>query len=698
MAVLQNIRVKFGVLITILIALALLSFIIDPDTLRQAMSSMSSKNDVGKMNGEKISYREFQEKADYFSKIQQNIFGKTSNSEDDQDQIYNTAWNSFLDKYVYSKAISAAGVRVCEDEIVDLTQGDDISPVIARDPVFRDNTGKFSHERLVQFIKAASDDPSSIYANYWDYVEGSIKSEQMFEKYTSLMIKSNVLNNVELKRAISESNVTSDVDFVMVPYTYKQDSTITVTENEIRKYYEDRKSNLKQSASRDIAYAVYDVSPSVSDIEKVREETDSIYDEFRTTGNLKAFLAKNSDTPLNNYYFKDGELAASYPELDSLAFDDPGEKVTPLFKKGDSFMAGRIASVRMMPDSVFVRHILLQGSDADFRADSLVEVLRHGGKFSDLAAKYSADQNTQVAERGDLGWFTQRYMIQGFDTVFVMRVGEPAIVKSNYGTHVVMVKKRTKPVRKVKLAVLTKSIPVGKDTYQNIFSDVNGLASAANGKYDSLVVAAKARGVELVPAKRIKEGSHDVGSYKNVREVARWAFNAKVGNVSSVISANDKFFVVALTGIHKAGFTPLEDLEQGIRMELVSEKSAERKNGEIAGKVKGMASLSDMAQALGTSVSHKDGISFGAYGYTQEQLDPKFIGAVSAAEKGVVTGPVQCGIGSYIFEVTDRNTGSFFTESDAKNRNDQICQRQLNAITQIFQDDASVTDNRARFF
>ena len=43
MAVLEKIRVKFGVFITVVIALALLSFIIDPNTLKSVSETMSSK-------------------------------------------------------------------------------------------------------------------------------------------------------------------------------------------------------------------------------------------------------------------------------------------------------------------------------------------------------------------------------------------------------------------------------------------------------------------------------------------------------------------------------------------------------------------------------------------------------------------------------------------------------------------------------
>ena len=45
MAALETIRVKFGVLITVLIAVALLSFIIDPTTL-QSISPTSYFDDI----------------------------------------------------------------------------------------------------------------------------------------------------------------------------------------------------------------------------------------------------------------------------------------------------------------------------------------------------------------------------------------------------------------------------------------------------------------------------------------------------------------------------------------------------------------------------------------------------------------------------------------------------------------------------
>ena len=61
MAVLEKIRVRFGLAISIIIALALLSFIIDPGTLQSAMQGMSSKYDVGKIAGRAVRYTDYQE-------------------------------------------------------------------------------------------------------------------------------------------------------------------------------------------------------------------------------------------------------------------------------------------------------------------------------------------------------------------------------------------------------------------------------------------------------------------------------------------------------------------------------------------------------------------------------------------------------------------------------------------------------------
>ena len=160
MAVLEKIRVKFGLVISIIIALALLSFIIDPGTLESALNSMSSKYDVGKIAGKNISYNDFQEDVDKYTVINEMLSGSSSQNEQTQRQIRNAAWQGLLDKYMFVKNAKAAGICVGEDEMVSLVSGETLSPVMAQNPVFLDEAGNFSSDMLKAFIDNVNSDQS----------------------------------------------------------------------------------------------------------------------------------------------------------------------------------------------------------------------------------------------------------------------------------------------------------------------------------------------------------------------------------------------------------------------------------------------------------------------------------------------------------------------------------------------------------
>ena len=152
MAALEKIRVKFGWVISIIIALALLSFIIDPGTLQSALSSMSSKYDVGKIAGKRISYTDYQENVDKFTNISEIVRGTSAQNEQVQKEIRDAAWQDLLDKYMFVKNARNAGIKVGEEELISLLSSQNPSPVIAQNGLFIDETGNFSDERLKDFI------------------------------------------------------------------------------------------------------------------------------------------------------------------------------------------------------------------------------------------------------------------------------------------------------------------------------------------------------------------------------------------------------------------------------------------------------------------------------------------------------------------------------------------------------------------
>ena len=698
MAVLEKIRVKLGVFITVVIALALLSFIIDPTTLEAVSNSMSSKYDVGEINGKDISYMDFEKDVEYFTTLNEIATGTSAQSEQQIEAIRNAAWQSLIDRYLFLRNAKAAGLTVGEAEMVDLTTGDMVSPLIAQDPSFMDESGNFSRDLLVNLVQNIHNDVSGSIRMYWDYLQNTIYTQQFYAKYGSLFTSGNYDNPLMLARQIEENNNTVDAEFVMVPYGYQTDSTITVSESEIKNYYKSHKDMYRQQASRDIEYVVFEVVPSDEDIAATNEQILDLYDEFASTSreDMKSFLLRNSDRPYSEYYYRTGELNTVSPDVNNFVFND-GKGVSKVFTKDNTFYVARVMDSRMVPDSVFVKHILLQG-EQEALADSLAGVLRSGREtFANVAAMYSADQNPNVAERGDIGWMTQTYMIPGMESVMTAPLNRIFIIDTQYGKHIVKVTDRTEPLLKKQVAILEKESIASKETFNRYYSQANNIAAKSAGKYENFRKAVEEEGLYAHPVNRMLESSNRLGAIDDTKEVTRWAFDAKKGKVSDIITVNNNyFFVVALKDIHKEGYATVSEVTPGIRNILYREKLGVKKAAEVAEKIKGLDNLQAIADALGTTVSTKEGIAFSSL--TSQGLDPKFIGAVSVAEEGKICGPLAGNIGVYVYKVTGHDTGAFFTEDDARARESQISQYSLQMLVPVMMQDADVKDNRARFY
>ena len=659
MAVLETIRVKLGIFITVLIAVALLSFIIDPSTL-QSVSSSSSKYDVGEIDGKSISYTDYQADVDRFTAINEIMTGSSVQNEEQQISIRNAAWQSLVDKHLFIKNAKAAGIRVGEEEMVDIISGVIDSPVFTQNPAFCDENGVFSPALLNDFVSYISTDETGRLQLYWDYLVESAQTQQYYDKYYSLFNQSNVSNPLMLANEIEANNNTFDVEFVMVPFGYSIDSTIVVSDNEIRKYYDEHKKFFKQQASRDIEYVVFEVVPSAEDVALANEDLVKVYDEFAAAENMKSFLLANSDRQYDNHWYRPGELNTVATVVNDYAFGDR-KGVSEVLSNGNTFYAVRVMEEAMVPDSVFVKYV----PTASENVDSLLNVT-------------------------EPMWITQT---PGFEDL--MTVKKNGRIDISGLTFEVL--DRTEPIAKKRVAVLEKTAVPSKETVNEYYSKANTLATKSAGKYEKFQTACTEEGVYAHPVNRMLESASRLGSIDHTKEVTRWAFEAKVGDVSNIITVDNNYFIVAaLKGIHKEGYADVREVASQIRDVLYMDKEGEKMVETVAEKIAGKGSMEAIAEVLETSVSTKEGVAFSSL--TSQGLDPKFIGAASVAEDGKICGPVAGSIGVYVYKVTGRDTGAFYTEDDAKAYEAQKTQYSTQMLVSTMMDDADVKDNRARFF
>ena len=660
MAVLETIRVKFGIVITALIAVALLSFIIDPSTLQSVSSSMSSKYDVGEIDGKAISYVDFQADVDKFTAINEIATGSSVQNEQTQIQIRNAAWQALVDKYLFTKNAKKAGLNVGEEEMIAILSGELDSPVFSQNPVFADENGNFSKEILLDFVSYLNSDETGRLKIYWDYLQESAKTQQFYSKYMSLFAQSNVKNPLMLVNEIAENNNTFDVEFVMVPYTYPKDTTVVVSDSEIKAYYNAHKKFYKQQASRDIEYVVFEVVPSAEDITAANEALIKVYDEFKTAANMKSFLLANSDRQLDNHWYKEGELNTISTVVNDYAFGK-NATVSEVLSDGNTFYAVRVMETANVPEQVYVKFV----PAASENVDSLL--------------------NTVEPQ-----WIPQT---PGYEDVMTAKKGSKVTV--NGLVFQVLDTKDAAPRKKV--AIFEKKATASEKTKSGFYAQANTFATKAAGKYGSFQKAIEEEGVYAHPVTKMAESANRLGSIENTREVTRWAYEAKVGDVSNIITVDNNYFIVAaLKGIHKEGFTPVNEVSASISNILYTEKLGEKKAAEVAEKIAGLTDMEAIAAALETTVSTKDGVAFASMG--AQGLDPKFIGAASVAEEGKINGPLAGTIGVYVYKVTGRETGAFYTEDDAKLYDSQKSQYATQMIVPTMMEDAEVKDNRARFY
>ena len=695
MAALETIRTKFGIGASLIIAFGLLLFLVNPSDIIQTIQSASSKYDVGKINGKSVSYQDFEQEVKSLADVSEMLTGQSASSEQAQRQTREMAWNNLVDRYLVIPTIEKAGLKVGQQEQIDLFIGDEISPVLSSTGLFLDENRNFSPALVRDFMENVASDESGRGILLRNYLQNAVRSNRYNEKYVGLFNAASYVNSLESQNAVAENNTTANVSFVVAPNTYYPlDSTVVVSTSEIQKFYDAHKDNFRQKASRDIEYAVYEVTPSAKDIEAQNAEFVTLYDEFATAENVRAFLQRNSDRQWSDAWYKGGDLRTVNRDIDTFVAEN-NSGVSPVYQSGDTFYAARIMETGNVPDSVYVRHIMLQGTDARHLADSLLGVMGKNN-FSTLATLYSLDQgNAADGEQGNLGWMTQNAMIPGFESVLTAPIGKPYIINTVYGTHIVEVTKATKPVAKKKVAVFEKATLPSKETYAEIYNKANVLAVRSAGKLANYKAACDSTGI-YSRSLTINEGTDTYGSIGHAKEVTRWAFDNKPGKASGIITVdNNYFFVVAVKEAHKEGYAKVSEVADNIRTELYREKYSEKRREEVAQQIAGLTSLDAIAEKLGSTVSTLSDVSFSTN--SAPTTEPSFIGAVAAAKEGAITGPVSGIMGTYVFQVNGRETGAFYTEDDAKAAQARMDSYHAQMLLPLMMD-KTVDDNRARFY
>ena len=466
MATLEKIRSKAGLLVLV-VGLALFAFIIGDFLNSGSTYFRQSQERIAEIDGEVVKIQDYQARVDEMAEMYKMQSGSPSLPEEYMTQIRQSVFNSLVQEVVLDEATSKLGLGVCPEELFDMVQGENISPLILQMQMFTNpQTGMFDKTALLNFLKQIDADNIASYPadqqaqlikarNFWLFWEKNIKRQRLEQKYTTLLAKAVSSNVLDAKEAYNDNVENSDIVYAMQAYSTIPDSTIEVSKGEIEKLYNQRKELYKQKEAKVLKYIAVDIRPSKDDYDKAQADIESIKDELIKSDKVADVVNENSEIPYVDAFFP---AKALDPEMKQFATtSEVGTVYGPVFEN-DKYRMFKLVDKTVAPDSVKVSHIMLAGkSEADTKAlaDSLMGALKNGADFAELAKKYSADQAAQNG--GELGWFTEVTALRGVNedfknAIFAAPLNEVSVVKSLYGTHLVKVTAKTSNVEKYKIA------------------------------------------------------------------------------------------------------------------------------------------------------------------------------------------------------------------------------------------------------
>ena len=677
MASLNTLRTKFGIVLSIVIAGALLAFIL---SLKTEMGFSGNDPRVGVIDGEKINYSE------YYNQYEQvkAQSGAQESNEQQSAMLANAAWQALIGKYVLTPGFDKMGLRVTEPERMSMVSGQHPSQAFYN--AFADpRTGEYNVAAVHQFLSEAEANAQAQQA--WAQLNEQARMEREVAKFLGLIKGGVYVNSLEVANGVNSANNTYAGKWAGKKYSAVPDSLIQLKSSDIKAYYNSHKNMFKQTPSRALSYVVFEVSPTDDDMLALEKSVAEVGAQFAATEELKSFVRANRNGKIADNYVSAKQLS----EEEAKALLD-GATYGPILKNNEWTMA-RALDTKIVPDSMGIRHIVLPYTQ-EALADSLLTVLKGGADFAQVAAQYSVYDAT-AANGGEVGVMPFSAFSGEFAAALAnAKTGDIVKIASGDAIQLMQVYRADKPSKHVQVASITYPVEASAATRRDIHNQAGTFSVNAKGSVEAFNDAASAAAVTPRIAS-LAQGERTIRGLEDSRDVARWAYGAEVGDVSEIFPVGKDYVIAMLTEIDDNEFAPLEKVSAQIRAQVLRDKKYDYIVKELSG-----STLDEQAKSLGTEVADFDNVTFGAFYVNGPGFEPRLIGAISSTtEKGVLSAPVKGLSGVYVFEVDDIQTSDKQTAEGEKVRAQAMAESMAQQFSvQAIQQMAKIQDLRVKYF
>ncbi|MFD2889642.1 peptidylprolyl isomerase [Chitinophaga cymbidii] len=701
MSVIQKIRDKYAVVIIVLICLAIVSFLLqDVFFGRNSMFNQSTK--VGKVNGEELDYREYQQRIENMQERMRQQMPGASLDDQTQQYIREQAWDQFLREKIMQAQYEELGIEVTQAEVTDQIYGKNPHPLVLQ--YFADpQTGQFDRSVLQRVAEQVKQDPTGQMSQQLLAFDQMITEYQKNQKYITLVHQGIYYPKWLAQMEQQSTAENANISYVQVPYASIADSTIKVTDAELNKYIQDHKALFEVKENRRVEYVAFNALASAADSALALTEFEKLKAELDTTPDVAGFIKLNSELPYYDGYAPRNSIQV--PAKDSI-IDLPAGKIYGPYQDNNLLVYAKVIDRKTLPDTVKIRQILvaiqpgLSDSLAKKRADSLESVIRGGGDFAALAATFSDDPNSKQ-NGGEYTLTPNGYFANELQAVkdfaFEGNSGALKVVKMPIGYAVVKITEQKNFGPALKIAYLAKRVDASSTTSSEALALANDFASK-NRDWKTFEKTVQEQGLDK---RQQNLGAMDfvIPGLGSSREIVSWAYKADKGEISPVFTLEDKFVVAVLTSAREAGTAPLEEVRPQVEAEVKKNKKAD----QIIAKMKSPATIEAAASATNQPVLTVDAISFATPFIPSLGFEPRVSGAAFNKAWGTAkaTAPIQGNGGVYVLKVnTYVPSGQSPLDYEQQRTAYEQNLRQLtdNQLFEALKKKSDVKDDRASFF
>jgi parvulin-like peptidyl-prolyl isomerase len=695
MAAIGKIREQ-STLLLIVIGGAMVAFVLG-DIFSNRGSSPADQY-VGEVYGEEINMLDYEKRVEAQKQSLASI-GQPVSSAAEQ-QIRNQVWNNMVQERIMYNEMNKLGMRLGQDEFDDVRFGESVRPEFANDQNFQNpETGEFD-PKLVQnyfsFLKER-------YPLFYENQVNRIVNERLYQKYNNLVKGGIFVNTLEAKDEYYRQDQKVSFNFVVQEYTSIPDSTVEVSEQDLRTYFNDHKDEdrFERDAMVDIKFVVFEVEPTAEDMAEIRADLEELVGDFRATKNDSLFVLKYADT-------KNGaaqQLVATMSEdlPDMLEGAEVGEVVGP-YKTGERFAIAKIATSEPKEEATS-RHILLSKDtepDVDIllaRADSIKRVILREDNFEEMVTRFSEDPGS-VGKGGKYEWFDRQRMVPEFtEASFDRPIGSINVIETDYGVHIVEPLDRREG-RAYTAYVVDAAIEPSNNTFNEIYDIANDFSITAEN-IEGMETLANERGYELKEGNDITAQSRNIPGVGGSAEAVRWAHNKEksdLGDLSQPFEFDRKIVVVGLVDRSEAGRATFEMAKEEIKPEVILEKKKERFASEMSGK-----SLEELKSEFNLEIKTASNVSEKRPTLPGGASEPYVVGYALSMAEGALSEPLEGNRGVYVVqqksknEIAPRDEYATYQDELMENRENSM-KTYTSGVYRALKDFADVKDERATAF